>query len=94
MMLLTDYGLEDDNEEEPRKASEEIHTLHHLSLCATQGSSGIAAIRFNGIINGMDVQVLLDRGSSDNYVHPRVVQQLQLPSEVVPTFRSWWGLVN
>ncbi|GKD49207.1 ty3-gypsy retrotransposon protein [Tanacetum coccineum] len=54
---------------------------HHLSLNAYHGSPGVATIRFSGTINGTTVQVLLDGGSSDNYITPRVAMHARLPVE-------------
>lgn len=62
-------------------------TLHHLSLHALRGTSGAATIRFHGNILGIAVQVLLDGGSSDNFLHPRIVQHLGIPIEYTSTVR-------
>ncbi|WVY92398.1 hypothetical protein V8G54_031486 [Vigna mungo] len=51
---------------------------HHLSFNALKGSSGS--------IHGMRIQVLLDSGSSDNFLQPRLASCLKLPIEPVPNF--------
>ncbi|KAJ1441579.1 Retrotransposon gag domain [Sesbania bispinosa] len=50
--------------------------LHHLSLHAYHGSPSCATIRFQGIIAGKMVQVLLDGGSSDSFIQPRLARRL------------------
>ncbi|GJT78681.1 reverse transcriptase [Tanacetum coccineum] len=54
---------------------------HHLSLNAYHGFPGVATICFSGTINGTTVQVLLDGGSSNNYITPRVAMYARLPVE-------------
>lgn len=56
-------------------------TIHHLSLQAYLGSPGKATIRFHGVIGGTHVQILLDGGSSDSFIHPRIAQHLKLSIE-------------
>ncbi|KAJ1441670.1 Aspartic peptidase domain superfamily [Sesbania bispinosa] len=56
---------------------------HHLSYNALNGSSGRGTMKFQGVINGMTVQVLLDGGSSDNFLQPRLAHCLKLPVEPI-----------
>ncbi|KAJ1443294.1 Aspartic peptidase domain superfamily [Sesbania bispinosa] len=56
---------------------------HHLSYNALNGSSGLGTMKFQGVINGMTVQVLLDGGSSDNFLQPRLAHCLKLPVEPI-----------
>ena len=66
----------------------------HLSLNAYHGSNGVATIRFSGSINGTQVQVLLDAGSSDNFIQPRVTKHVSLPIDPSKTFRVMVGSGN
>ncbi|XP_028775639.1 uncharacterized protein LOC114732519 [Neltuma alba] len=66
-------------------------TIHHLSLHAFQGHRGTATIRFQGAICGSAVQVLLDGGSTDSFIHPRVINHLRLPVEPVHNIRVMIG---
>nr|KYP52382.1 Transposon Ty3-I Gag-Pol polyprotein [Cajanus cajan] len=67
---------------------------HHLSYNALKGSSGLGTMRFQGSINGMLVQVLLDSGSSDNFLQPRIAHCLKLPIEPIPNFKVLVGNGN
>ncbi|XP_014519802.1 uncharacterized protein LOC106776848 [Vigna radiata var. radiata] len=67
---------------------------HHLSFNALKGSSGVGTMRFQGSIHGMRIQVLLDSGSSDNFLQPRLASCLKLPIEPVPNFHVLVGNGN
>ncbi|XP_057425934.1 uncharacterized protein LOC130719329 [Lotus japonicus] len=90
VMLLqldeTDEDPTDDQETVTEEDSKEDDT-HHLSLNALRGSNGVGTIRFTGQVGGIQVKVLVDGGSSDNFIQPRVAQVLRLPVEPVPKFR-------
>lgn len=72
-------------------ATDDNPSLHHLSLHAFQGKQGKATIRFQGTIQGLEVQILLDGGSSDCFLHPRIAHYLQLPIEQAPHVRVMIG---
>lgn len=59
---------------------------HHLSLNALNGSHGAGTMRFQGQIHGIDVTVLLDSGSSDNFLQPRIANCLQIPIQSTTQF--------
>lgn len=67
---------------------------HHLSFNALKGSSHIGNLRFQGSIQGTPLQILLDSGSSDNFLQPRLAQFLRLPIEPTPNFRVLVGNGN
>ncbi|XP_028776266.1 uncharacterized protein LOC114733022 [Neltuma alba] len=90
MMLHSEEDSEDVTEEHDEVPVES--TFHHLSLHALRGTQGPATIRFNGSIYGTNVQILLDGGSSDNFLHPRIVQHLQLPVEQTTEVRVLGGI--
>ncbi|KAF7821825.1 Transposon Ty3-I Gag-Pol polyprotein [Senna tora] len=60
---------------------------HHLSLNALSGEHAVGTIRFTGVIQGVEVQILLDGGSSDTFIQPRVVRNLKLAVEPVTPFK-------
>ncbi|MCI18570.1 hypothetical protein A2U01_0039724, partial [Trifolium medium] len=67
---------------------------HHLSLNAMNGFASVGTIRFQGYINGHPVQVLVDGGSTDNFLQPRVAKFLKLPIEPVSNFNVLVGNGN
>ena len=48
-------------------------------------------MKFQGAINGMVVQILLDSGSSDNFLQPRLAHCLKLPVEPTSGFQVLVG---
>lgn len=86
---------EDNSQEVPTIETEEVETPaapdHHLSLNALHGSTGVGTMRFQGHIQGKPVQILLDSGSSDNFLQPRLAKFLQLPIEPVSQFKVLVG---
>ena len=68
-------------------------TEPHLSF-NLKGSSGLGTMRFTGLINGMQVQILLDSGSSDNSLQPIIAHCLKLPIEPIPEFKVLVGNGN
>nr|KYP73578.1 hypothetical protein KK1_006221 [Cajanus cajan] len=73
---------------------ESVAEFHHLSHSAFHGASGPGTLRFHGLLFGHEVQVLLDSGSSDNFVQPRLAKFLQLPIENAPNFKVLVGNGN
>ncbi|MCH84440.1 hypothetical protein A2U01_0005272, partial [Trifolium medium] len=67
---------------------------HHLSLNAMNGFASVGTIRFQGHINGHPVQVLIDGGSTDNFLQPRVARFLKLSIETVSNFNVLVGNGN
>ncbi|KAF7838894.1 Ty3/gypsy retrotransposon protein [Senna tora] len=63
----------------------------HLSMNALSGEHAVGTIRFTGVIQGVEVQVLLDGGSSDNFIQPRVVRTLKLAVEPMTPFKVLVG---
>jgi hypothetical protein len=94
MLQLTDGEDEkldpDPTIEDPIVQIEE-EIQHHLSLNAMKGQSGMGIIRFTGQIGNIEVQVLVDGGSSDTYLQPRIAQFLKLPIEPTPKFQVLVG---
>ena len=97
MLMLSDPDegdsppLVDSIDQQDSQPVEDSSMIPHLSFHAYQGSVGVATIRFTGSIDGTDVQVLLDGGSSDNFITPRIAQHLQLPIEPAPAFKVLVG---
>ena len=93
----------DDSEEEHITVGDETPTnvttenlyqhqpQHHLSLNAMKGDSNLGVLRFSGLIGNIKVQVLIDGGSSDNFLQPRIAKFLKIPIEPGPVFRVLVG---
>ena len=64
-----------------------IDNPQHLSLNALKGGLGVGTIRFVAHINTLPTRVLVDGGSSDNFLQPRVAKFLKLPIEPAPLFK-------
>jgi len=69
-------------------------TEHHLSLNALRGVQGMCTIRFKANIMGLDIQVLIDGGSSDNFLQPRIAKFLKLAIEPAPLLKVMVGNGN
>nr|KYP49955.1 hypothetical protein KK1_028266 [Cajanus cajan] len=69
----------------------QLHSEPYLSFNALKGSTRIGTMRFKGVINGLPVQILLDSGSSDNFLQPRIVVYLKLPVEPIHNFNVMVG---
>ena len=67
---------------------------HHLSLNALKGGIGIGTTRFLAYIDKLAVTVLIDGGSSDNFLQPRVAKFLKFPIEPAPMFKVMVGHGN
>ena len=63
----------------------------HLSFNALHGAAGVATTTFEGTINGVAIQILLDNGSSDSFIQPRIAQFLKLPVQKSPQFQVMVG---
>lgn len=84
MLLLIDDDKPQDPELDPPDTIDFIKPTpldHHLSLNAMNGASGVGTIKFTGKISAISVQILVDRGSSDSFLQPRIAHCLKLPIE-------------
>jgi len=72
----------------------ELNSYHHLSYNALKGANGLGTIKFQRQIQGVNLQILLDSGNSDNFIQPRIAHFLQLPIEPTPQFQVMVGNGN
>ncbi|XP_019460067.1 PREDICTED: uncharacterized protein LOC109359827 [Lupinus angustifolius] len=91
--------LQTEEDEEEYAISDEIPKdeqvlNHHLSLNALKGGLGVGTIRFVAHIGTLPIIVLIDGGSSDNFLQPRIAKFLKLPIEPAPRFRVMVGNGN
>jgi len=90
-----DFKLEPDSPDENNIYQiQSLEQEHHLSFNAFKEVVGIGTMRFQGIINGVKVQVLLDSGSSDNFLQPRIAHCLKLVIEPTSRFHVLVGNGN
>lgn len=59
---------------------------HNLSLNAMHGSNGVGTVRFTREVGSISVKILVDGGSFDNFIQPRVAKYLRLLVEPTPYF--------
>ncbi|XP_057746886.1 uncharacterized protein LOC130966135 [Arachis stenosperma] len=57
---------------------------HHLSYNAMHGASGHSTIRIKAHIGELEIQALIDGGSSDCFIQPRIAKFLNLSIEPAP----------
>jgi len=65
---------------------------HHLSLNALKGDLGVGTIKFVVHVGTMPIKVLIDGGSSDNFLQSRVAQFLNISMETCPSFNVMVGV--
>jgi len=66
----------------------------HLSLDAFEGVRRARTIRFAAELNGIVIQVMIDGGSNDNFLQPRLAKFMQLEVEQSPKLRVMVGNGN
>ena len=91
-LIQTKEEIEDVEEIQLQQQSEKEPTIvenqtPHLSYHALKGISARGTIWFTRFIIGQEVQILLDGGSSDNFIQPRLAKILKLNVEPAPQFK-------
>ncbi|VFQ94095.1 unnamed protein product [Cuscuta campestris] len=92
--FLALLGTDDEEPVEPveHQADEEplltgdVSCMHSLA-----GAPNPRALRLSGRILGRTIQILIDGGSTHNFIHPQVAESLRLPLEPIPPFRVYVG---
>lgn len=59
-------------------------TPGEISINALSGSNSINTIRFQGVLKGKKISILVDSGSTHSFIDSRLIKQLGLVAEVVP----------
>lgn len=67
------------------KVAEEDDTAE-ISFHAILGKSSYATMKLQGTLNGRHVLILVDSGSTHNFVSEKLVEELQLQAQAVPSF--------
>jgi len=79
MMIEIDYPEEEEEEEilyEPKGKHKEESA--EISMHAMEGNVSSQTVRLMGHINNKPINILLDTGSTHNFVDPKVVQRVRL----------------
>ena len=71
---------------EPTVITADVSSIHSLS-----GTQNPRSLRIVGLIRDTPFQVLLDGGSTHNFIHPSIVEKLCLPLTMVNPFRVYVG---
>lgn len=90
-MIDDDIEAEARNEEEP---PDTLGIIPVISLHAMEGQVSPHTLRFRGQISGLDVQTLVDGGSTHNFREERVAIFLKLPILSSPNFKVLVGNGN
>ncbi|VFQ91770.1 unnamed protein product [Cuscuta campestris] len=85
--------LEDDEGDEPAipDFDDTILAADVSSLNSLAGVTAPRSLRLSGMISTAVVDVLIDGGSTHNFIHPSVVEKSHLPVLDVPAFRVYVG---
>ncbi|VFQ68778.1 unnamed protein product [Cuscuta campestris] len=84
-------GEDEGNEEELELEEEDEVTADISSLQSMAGMSTPRSLRLTGQVAGQAVGVLIDGGSTHNFIHPQTVERLGLAVEAVPPFQVYIG---
>nr|GMD47253.1 Transposon Ty3-G Gag-Pol polyprotein [Ipomoea batatas] len=79
-------------EQQPMENNEEhIFTSDCSNLNSMAGPGAPRSLRLTGIVHGTSLQILIDGGSTHNFIQPKVAEQLQLPVCSISAFRVYIG---
>ncbi|CAA0835688.1 Uncharacterized mitochondrial protein AtMg00860 [Striga hermonthica] len=92
-LFLIYVGSDEDLEEIPEPLEEEELTIQGdaSSLNALAGSDSPRSLRIWGRINEKRVHVLIDSGSTHNFIRPEVAECLRLPVKPIAPFKGYVG---
>lgn len=76
---------------EPDNTEELERSLHSLSLNAMHSMASTGTMRFMGNLHGKQVHILLDGGSDESFIQPRLAHFLRLEVLPAPSFRVLIG---
>lgn len=83
-ILMLQSGSEAE-EDQPKSDSDGEASVMQISHCAAVGGTGKKTIRLQGWLNGKQVLILVDSGSSASFISTNVVEELGLTTvEVTP----------
>lgn len=83
---ITHSDSESSNEEDIPESSCMSSEANLINLNAMDGVIGLKTIRLTCVINDKQVTILVDSGSTDNFVQSEVVENLKLPVSKIDNF--------
>lgn len=75
--------MEPEQTQEETTPNQEENDIAEISLNAMVGGEGLNTIKLPGLIHKREIIILVDSGSTHNFVDPALVHQLKLPTETV-----------
>ena len=75
----------DDDKSASGSSDTEAEQMMSLSAAATSGTTGKRTMRLLGHIGNKQILILIDSGSSGNFINQELVNQLQLPTQKLST---------
>ncbi|XP_043700319.1 uncharacterized protein LOC122651046 [Telopea speciosissima] len=75
-------------------ASPDVEPSPELSYHSLIGSNNPSTLRFTGYLAGSPIQILVDGGSTHNFIQSRVARHLNLPIEAAPRINVMVGSGN
>ncbi|XP_042038388.1 uncharacterized protein LOC121784292 [Salvia splendens] len=93
--FLVYMGMDDEGSElvETEQAAEEVITADLSHIYALGRGPHAASMELQGQIGQEQVTILVDTGSSHDFLHPRIAERLKLPLTAVRPFRVYVGNV-
>ena len=73
-------NLDEDTDADEQGSDNDTDGLMHLSECDAAGTPAKKTIRLHAMLNGHQVLVLVDSGSSSNFISKAAVQRIQIPT--------------
>lgn len=99
LLLQWDDDSVDNSYQEGTKILVELDTSPHSedqslkhSLNAMNSTAVSGTMRFMGIVNGHPVKILLDGGSDDSFIQPKIAHFLNWKYNQLLFLRFWWGM--
>lgn len=89
-------GFDDEEEEEPnahesQTPTSEVITTDLSHVYSMDGRPRTPALEFQGFLSTAEVSILVDTGSSHNFVHPRIAEKIKLPLTAIRSFHVYVG---
>lgn len=81
----------DDDRKETSPPSTEVVSADLSHIYRMDGQPRAASLEFHGFLGASEVFILVDTGSTHNFVHPSIVEKVKLPLTSIRPFRVYVG---